>query len=464
MDGLLVVLEAARRAQDEARESDQIVVAEGTWPGVDDPETLREQVADWLSQYANAGTRRTYGYALGLPIAWVDELILGESAPRSSDAGPSAADELGGAGARRADSTAGGGSGARREGPLHDLAWFRWCAGRGMDPRAATGREVKAWLHLLDAAGAEKRTRQRMLSTLSAFYGHLTETGVVPANPAALNRARLGLNRSSRDASPTIRLTAGQLHALLEAAGKLPNRTRFKDLYAARAVAVVALLTLGLRVSELVGLDRQHLMVSGGEPMLRVLGKGGVHREVYLTTLAADALESYLRERDLVQETSTPALRGRTNGKATSPLIATRDGARCSRFDVNALLRRVAVQAGPALEDVADKVHPHALRHAYVTIALEQDARIQHVQADVGHASIATTQYYDRGRRTRDTTAADLVEAAIRAAGGEPAAGHGAVREGTEGERAPREEAAVSREETAERVPGDEAAGEPTVD
>ncbi|MCY7343324.1 MAG: hypothetical protein LH603_16205, partial [Pseudonocardia sp.] len=53
--------------------------------------------------------------------------------------------------------------------------------------------------------------------------------------------------------------------------------------------------------------------------------------------------------------------------------------------------------------------------HAYVTIALEQDARIQHVQADVGHATIATTQHYDRGRRTRDTTAADLVAAAIAA-------------------------------------------------
>jgi site-specific recombinase XerD len=431
MDGLLVVLEAAQRAREEAAKNDQIVVAEGIWPGVEDPETLREQVADWLSQYANAGTRRTYGYALGLPIAWVDLVVgedLGAERARTSASGsPDGAGGFGGAGVDGAGgagslgtgegSGLGSGGGSRREGPLHDLAWFRWCAGRGMDPRAATGRDVKAWLHLLDAAGAEKRTRQRMLSTLSAFYGHLTETGVVPANPAALNRARLGLNRSSRDASPTIRLTAAQLYALLDAAGKLPNRTRFKDLYAARAVAVVALLTLGLRVSELVGLDRQHLVVSGGEPMLRVLGKGGVHREVYLTTLAAEALEKYLRERDLLQETSTPALRGRTNGKATSPLIATRDGTRCSRFDVNALLRRVAVQAGPALEDVADKVHPHALRHAYVTIALEQDARIQHVQADVGHASIATTQYYDRGRRTRDTTAADLVEAAIRAAG-----------------------------------------------
>ncbi|WBQ01874.1 tyrosine-type recombinase/integrase [Kribbella sp. CA-293567] len=396
----LVVLETLREAPERDRaevDRPKLDWAAADWPGVENPAELQAQIADWLTQYANAGTRKTYGYALGLPAAWVDDL----------------------AGGIGRESTAGGPPGGR-PGVLHHLAWFRWCASRGMDPRAATGNEVKAWLHQLDAAGAEKRTRQRMLSTLSAFYAHLTEAGVVPANPAALNRARLGLGSTARDASPTIRLTAGQLRALLDAAADLPNRTRYRDLYARRAVAVVGLLTLGLRVSELVGLDRDSLVLSGGEPMLRVLGKGGVHREVYLTNLAATALTEYLAERDRTSEAATPALRGRTSANR-SPMIATRVGGRCSRFDINTLLRRVAVQAGPALAEVADKIHPHALRHAYVTIALEQDARIQHVQADVGHATIATTQYYDRGRRTRDTTAADLVAAAIEAVPGHPA-------------------------------------------
>ena len=44
------------------------------WPGVADPDGLRAQLVDWLGQYANAGTRRTYAYALGLPVAWVDAL------------------------------------------------------------------------------------------------------------------------------------------------------------------------------------------------------------------------------------------------------------------------------------------------------------------------------------------------------------------------------------------------------
>src|SRR5690606_14253916 len=81
------------------------------WPGVADPEVLRAQLLDWLAQYANAGTRRTYAYALGLPIAWVDPT------PHRDDRGrPPAAPP----------------------GRLHALAWFRWCARRGLDPRSAT--------------------------------------------------------------------------------------------------------------------------------------------------------------------------------------------------------------------------------------------------------------------------------------------------------------------------------------
>ena len=89
------------------------------------------------------------------------------------------------------------------------------------------------------------------------------------------------------------------------------------------------------------------------------------------------------------------------------------------------MIRRVAERAQPSRDgvadgarptlgkDVAQRVHPHALRHAYVTIALEEGARLHDVQADVGHASIATTQLYNHSRRI---TAADLVSDAVAAA------------------------------------------------
>ena len=343
---------------------------------------LRDQIAEWLSQYANAGTRRTYAYALGLPVAWVD---------------PAAA-------------PARGRPPAAAPGPLHHLAWFRWCAARDLDPRAATANHVKGWLHALDAAGAKPRTRRRMLSTLSALYGHLAESGVIPANPAALNRSRLGLG--ARDASPTIRLTAAQVAALLTAAARPTVRGRYARLHATRSVAYVALLTLGLRVSEITGLDRGDRYRTGGDDVLRVLGKGGLHREVYVTELVREALSDYLAERDRLAGTANPVRRGRS-GTGASPLLATRAGARCSRIDLYTQLRRIAADAGPALDGVAERVHPHALRHAYVTIALEHDAPIQHVRADVGHATIATTQHYDRGLRRRSASAADVVAKAL---------------------------------------------------
>ena len=258
-----------------------------------------------------------------------------------------------------------------------------------------------------------------MLSTLSALYGHLTETGAVAANPAALHRGRLGLSSTARDASPTVRLTAAQLRALLLAAGGLPHTRdpRLRRLYATRAVAFVALLTLGLRISELVGLrprrpvPQRRRRRAAGARQGRAPPRGVRHR-------------ARRRRRGGVPGRARPGRRrpaprrcGAAPRRARAPWSPPATGGRCARADLYTLLRRIAAHAGPELDGVADRVHPHALRHAYVTIALEQDARIHHVQADVGHASIATTQHYDRGLRTRATTAADLVAAAIAAAG-----------------------------------------------
>ncbi|MEV1290769.1 tyrosine-type recombinase/integrase [Pseudonocardia sp. NPDC049635] len=385
-DPAALVLAALGRRPDPALPGPH-AVPEADWPGVDDPAALRALVARWLAGYGTAGTRRTYAYALGLPPAWADAVT--------------------GTGPERPAGAAGRTPPPARRGRLHHLAFFRWCAGHELDPRAVTAAHVTTWLHALDAAGASRRTRARMLSTVSAFYAFLAEEGVVDGNPAALHRGRLGLAGSSREPSPTIRLTPAQVGALWAAAAALPNPTRHRALYAARAVAFVALLSLGLRISEVTGLDRDDLVVSGGERVLRVRGKGGTVREVFPGESCVDALTGYLRLRDAEGGGPLPAARG--GGAAASPMLATRDGGRCSRHDLYTLLRRIARHGGPELAEVAERVHPHALRHAYVTIALEAGAPIQHVQADVGHASIATTRHYDRSLRSRAGSAADLV-------------------------------------------------------
>jgi integrase len=211
-----------------------------------------------------------------------------------------------------------------------------------------------------------------------------------------------------RDTSATVVLTAEQVDLLLQTAAG--PRRGVSPLMAARAVAIVALFTLGLRVSEVTGLRRAHLHLTRGRQALRVTGKGDKMRVVYLSRLAGQAVQSYLAERDRWTGTAVPALPGQLSPH-DSPLIATRDGGELDPGDVWALLRRIAAAAGPALADVADRFGPHVLRHFYVTAAAEAGADMTHVQADVGHASVDTTQrVYNQAARHPDRSAVDIVE------------------------------------------------------
>jgi len=284
-------------------------------------------------------------------------------------------------------------------GRFRHLHWFRWCASGGVDPLTATSTHVKAWLDALGTAGAAPATRDRMLATVKALYTHLADTGLAAGNPAALNRRRLGLGAATTSTTGTVVLTTAQVKALYTAA-RSPRRGA-SALDTARATAVVALFTLGLRVSELCGLNRGDLHVTRGRRALRVHGKGGKTRVVYLHDAAETALTDYLRERDSAHSADAGTTLTRRSAPGDSPLLVTRTGHRFRRQAVWQLLQRLSADA---------PLHPHALRHFYVTTAVEAGAQLVHVQADVGHTSIDTTeQVYNNAARDPSRSAVDLV-------------------------------------------------------
>jgi len=365
------------------------------WPGVAQPAELLKEIAEWLGGYGNRATRRTYAEGLGLPTTSADIrewLPPADEAPKTmrppwTDAVTRYAAIVGAAPA------SGTGPPPAKRGRFRPLHWFRWCATRDVDPLTATSTHVKTWLDALNTAGAAPATRDRMLATVKALYTHLADAGLATGNPAALNRRRLGLTTTS-STTGTVVLTTAQVRGLYTAA-HTPRRGA-SPLDTARATAVVALFTLGLRVSELCDLDRADLHVTRGRRALRVHGKGGKTRVVYLHTAAEEALTAYLRERDGVAGTS-PA---RRTPQADTPLLLTRTGNRYRRQAVWQLLRRLS----------DDGLHPHALRHFYVTTAVEAGAQLVHVQADVGHTSIDTTeQVYNNAARDPSRSAVDLV-------------------------------------------------------
>jgi len=150
----------------------------------------------------------------------------------------------------------------------------------------------------------------------------------------------------------------------------------------ARSLALVLLLGLnGLLVSEALGADVEDLTTERGHRVLRMKRKGGKTVTVPLAPRTAEVVAAYVGDR------------------TTGPLFVTASGARWHRSEAWWTLRRLA---RAALPDKAGSLHPHDLRHAFVTLSLDAGASLRDVQDAAGHADPRTTRRYDRARHNLD--------------------------------------------------------------
>lgn len=141
------------------------------------------------------------------------------------------------------------------------------------------------------------------------------------------------------------------------------------------------LFSSGLRVSELVGLDRDHINLKRREFTVR--GKGQKDRPVFISSAAAEWLERYLSKR----QDNTRPLFIRYSGRKTVDLSG--NFHRLTVRSVQRLVSRYALLAG-----ITKHVSPHSMRHSFATDLLMNGADLRSVQAMLGHSNIATTQIY----------------------------------------------------------------------
>jgi integrase/recombinase XerD len=136
----------------------------------------------------------------------------------------------------------------------------------------------------------------------------------------------------------------------------------------------------GIRAGELGTLKKED--VDPEERVLRVvLGKGKKDRNVPLTRAAAEAIEAYLAY-------GRPRLRGAHR----SPLLfLAQRGGRMYDSHLNAVVAHWAFKAG-----VKRHVTCHTFRHSVATHLLKGGADIRHIQALLGHSSLASTERYTR--------------------------------------------------------------------
>ncbi|HEX5447926.1 MAG TPA: site-specific tyrosine recombinase/integron integrase [Candidatus Saccharimonadales bacterium] len=141
------------------------------------------------------------------------------------------------------------------------------------------------------------------------------------------------------------------------------------------------LFSSGLRVSELVGLDRDHINLKRREFSVR--GKGQKDRPVFISDEASAWIEKYLAART----DNTKPLFIRYSG--SKKVDNTGNFSRLTARSVQRMVSRYALLAG-----ITKHVSPHTLRHSFATDLLMNGADLRSVQAMLGHSNIATTQIY----------------------------------------------------------------------
>jgi site-specific recombinase XerD len=141
------------------------------------------------------------------------------------------------------------------------------------------------------------------------------------------------------------------------------------------------LFSSGLRVSELVGLDRDHINLKRREFMVR--GKGQKDRPVFISDEAAAWIQKYL---DMRTDNTKPLFIRYSGVKKVD------NSGNFSRLTARSVQRMVARYA--LLAGITKHVSPHTLRHSFATDLLMNGADLRSVQAMLGHSNIATTQIY----------------------------------------------------------------------
>ena len=224
--------------------------------------------------------------------------------------------------------------------------------------------------HLESVRQNSARTRNARLGAIHSFFHYVALEE--PAHALHCQRI-LAVPNKRHERRPIEFLDREEIDALLA----VPNPSTWlgrRD----RTLLLVGIQT-GLRVSELIGLNCQDVVLGTGAHV-RCLGKGRKQRCTPLRPETARMLEAWLRER---------------HGLPDNPLFPSIRGGRLSRDAVELLITKYTHRAEPTCSSLKrKKVSPHVLRHAAAMDLLHHGVDRSVIALWLGHESVETTQMY----------------------------------------------------------------------
>ncbi len=214
------------------------------------------------------------------------------------------------------------------------------------------------------------RTVNRMLSALRTYLKYLSEFDLMEKMPISSDSIKLIKTEKKKKQVADL----GELVKLIE----YPSEFETDVLIASRNRAVMELLfSSGLRISELVKLNKQDLNTDG---KIYIMGKGKKQRFIYITPRALHHIYEYLN----LRKDDSPALFVPTRGG--------RHGSVNRRISPNYVQERISYYR-KALGIVVP-TSPHSFRHGFATYMVEEGASPAAIQILLGHESLQTTDRY----------------------------------------------------------------------
>lgn len=230
--------------------------------------------------------------------------------------------------------------------------------------------------YVQDIIHFKPKTVKRKIACLKAFFNYLEYEDKIAVNPFRKFRLQL---REPRNLPNVMNLY--EIEKILRYLHAEKNKAKKDSVYAyaekVRNTAVVELLfATGARVSEISGLKVDYMDLISGQ--IRLRGKGNKERIIQVCNRETQqVLKEYHRlfKKQIV--------------KGGGYFFINRLGNRLSEQSIRFLVKRVAQQV-----KVGRTITPHAFRHSFATLLLEEDVDIKYIQHLLGHSSIMTTQIY----------------------------------------------------------------------
>lgn len=260
--------------------------------------------------------------------------------------------------------------------------FFEWCRVNGIQPLSAQRVHVEFFARYLeDERGNGPASVHRRLSTVKGFYRIALADDRITKDPTIFLR----MPKVIYDETRTLGLDRMEL-------GRLVQTARESSPTDGALISLMGL--MGLRVSETCNVQIEDFSTTVRDHhVLRLVGKGGKPATMPLPIPVMRALKACAGER-----TSGPLLLS-VSGKQMDRRTAYRR--------VRTLARKAGLPAG---------VHPHTLRHAAITAALDAGAPLRDAQIFARHSDPKITIRYDRGRGNLDRHAAYLVASFVAGA------------------------------------------------